>query len=172
MTPATIRLLHVEDDPIQQVLVVHQLAEMREYQFLVTVATSEDDAISYFIEGSFDLVILDYHLLQGDGVSCLRRLRELDRIVPIIAVSGAASDEIAAVLISVGADDYLAKQILESRVLRQSVPTCSPGASFSLALRAAREMNSRGANRRVAVVSALPTHGNPPPMIFFAAWVS
>ncbi len=121
MTPKTMMLLHVEDDPIQQVLIAHQLASMREYCFDITVAISEDSAVGQFTSGSFDLVILDYHLTQGDGVSCLRRLRDLDRIVPIIAVSGAATDEIAAVLISVGADDYLSKQTLESRILWQAV---------------------------------------------------
>ena len=121
MTVSTVALLHVEDDPIQQLMLGHQLAEMPEYRFAITVAESEDEALAQFARGSFDLVILDYHLTQGDGVSCLRRLRELDRIVPIIAVSGAASDEIAAVLISVGADDFLAKQILESKTLHQSV---------------------------------------------------
>ncbi|HEY1784872.1 MAG TPA: response regulator [Pirellulales bacterium] len=121
MTPSTIRVLHVEDDPIQQLLMAHQLAEMREFAFEITVASSEDDALARFPGGGFELVILDYHLEQGDGVNCLRRIRELDRIVPIITVSGAATDEIAAVLISVGADDYLAKQIMESKILRQSV---------------------------------------------------
>ncbi|HEX4145108.1 MAG TPA: response regulator [Pirellulales bacterium] len=121
MTPTPIGVLHVEDDPIQQLLMSHQLAEMREYRFDVTVAVSEDEALALFPGGGFQLVILDYHLAQGDGVNCLRRIREIDRMVPIITVSGAATDEIAAVLISVGADDYLAKQILESKILRQSV---------------------------------------------------
>jgi DNA-binding response OmpR family regulator len=121
MIPTTIRLLHVEDDPIQQLLVAHQLAEISEYRFQITAAASEDDAIDLFPDGRYGLVILDYHLVQGDGVSCLRRIREIDRMVPIITVSGAASDEIAAVLISYGADDYIGKQMLESQLLRQSV---------------------------------------------------
>jgi CheY-like chemotaxis protein len=121
MIPDTILLLHVEDDPIQQLLIKHQLAEMSEYQFEITVAASEDDALALFPDGGFQLVILDYHLTQGDGVNCLRRIREIDRMVPIIAISGAATDEIAAVLISHGADDYLGKHILESKLLQQSV---------------------------------------------------
>jgi DNA-binding response OmpR family regulator len=74
-----------------------------------------------FPGGGFELVILDYHLSQGNGLSCLRNIRQIDSIVPIITVSSVATDEIVSVLISAGADDYLAKQSLSSKTLGQSV---------------------------------------------------
>ena len=121
MTPTPIRLLHVEDDRIQQSLLARELAMLKIYQFNITVAASENEALSSFSEGGFDLVILDYQLSQGDGVSCLRYIRKIDPTVPVIAVSGAATDDIAAVLILAGADDYLAKQTMGSEILGQSV---------------------------------------------------
>ena len=121
MIPTPIRLLHVEDDRIQQSLLARELASLKEYHFDITVATSEDEAKSVFPGGYFGLVILDYHLRQGDGVSCLRYIRQNDPIVPVITVSGVATDEIAAVLIMAGADDYLAKEMLDSKILGQSV---------------------------------------------------
>ena len=121
MSPMTIRLLHVEDDRIQQAVIARQLANLAGFQFEITVATSQIEALAMFSGGGFELVIVDYHLKQGDGVSCLRCMRESDPIVPIIAVSGRASDEIAAVLIAAGADDYLAKQTLDTKILGQSV---------------------------------------------------
>ena len=121
MSPTAIPLLHVEDDRIQQVLLPHQLAGLQEYRFDITFATSEEGALKIFLGGGFELVILDYHLTQGDGMSCLRQIRQIDPIVPVIAVSGVASDEIAAELISAGADDYLAKQTLDNKTLGQSV---------------------------------------------------
>lgn len=65
--------------------------------------------------------MLDFHLTQGNGVNCLHRIRQRDPLIPIIAVSGTASHEIAAMLIAAGAVDYLAKQSLDSRLLSQSV---------------------------------------------------
>ena len=121
MAPTVIRLLHVEDDRVQQSLLVRELATMKDLNFDITVVASEDEARAVFPGGGFQLVILDYHLSQGDGVGCLRYFRQLDPIVPIIAVSGVATDEIAAILISAGADDYLAKQTLNSKILCQSV---------------------------------------------------
>jgi DNA-binding response OmpR family regulator len=121
MSRTVIRLLHVEDDRIQQSLIAHRLAAMQEYSFDITTVAAEGEALSIFSEAGFDLVILDYHLTQGDGVSCLRRIRQVDAVVPIITLSGEATDEIAAELIAAGADDYLVKQTVDSRILGQSV---------------------------------------------------
>jgi CheY-like chemotaxis protein len=121
MDRITILLLHVEDDRIQQALVAHQLAALPDYRFEIAVATSEDEALAMFLGGGFELVILDYQLIQGDGLSCLRQIRQIDPMVPIIAVSATATDEIAANLISAGADDYLAKQTVDGKILGQSV---------------------------------------------------
>jgi len=121
MTPTTIQVLHVEDDRIQHVFVARHLAALSEYDFRIETATSEDEAMEIFQKGDFDLVILDYHLDQGNGLHCLTRIRELDEMVPVIAVSGVATDEIAAKLIEEGADDYLGKKGLDGPTLNQSV---------------------------------------------------
>jgi CheY-like chemotaxis protein len=119
LTP--IRLLHVEDDRIQQTLIARQLASLKDHCFYITTVASEKDALEVFSEGRFELVIVDYHLIQGNGVSCLRQIRQIDPIVPVIAVSGVATDLIAAELISAGADDYLSKNTLDAKILGQSV---------------------------------------------------
>jgi CheY-like chemotaxis protein len=121
MNQTAIRLLHIEDDRIQQALVARQLAALQDYRFDITVAASEGEALTLFPGSGFELVIMDYLLHQGNGLSCLRRIRELDPIIPVIAVSSVATDEIAAELISADADDYLAKQTLDSKILGQSV---------------------------------------------------
>jgi CheY-like chemotaxis protein len=122
MTSSAIRLLHIDDDRIQQALVARSLRKLQEYEFSIQTATSEEDALLLFMRGGIDLVILDYHLSKGDGLSCLRRLRQIDPLVPIVAVSGVATADIATQLIEEGADDYLCKQVLNyGQILGQSV---------------------------------------------------
>lgn len=122
MTSSPIRLLHIDDDRIQHALIAHSLAKLGEYQFSIRTATSEEEAIQVFAEGGIDLVILDYHLTKGDGLSCLRWLRQKDPFIPIIAVSGVATGDIATQLIEEGADDYLCKRSLNfGQSLNQSV---------------------------------------------------
>lgn len=115
-----IRLLHVEDDEIQRRLLRAILDKLPQYRFQTTYAASEDSAVDAFGAG-FDLVLLDYTLTSGDGLSCLRRLRQLDNSVPIIAVSGAADAETAADLVGAGADDFFSKNALDPTALGVSL---------------------------------------------------
>src|SRR3954452_17737050 len=121
MATRAIRLLHVEDDTAQRRFMAHHLAGVPELKFEIRYAASEGEAISEFDQGQIDFVILDFHLTQGDGLSCLEQLRLRDRIVPIIAVSGVATPEIAAKLLEGGADDYISKRDLSRSRLAKSV---------------------------------------------------
>lgn len=122
--PRTMRVLHVEDDRFQQLLTKHLLGTMEEFEFTITWAESEADALAAFGHDRFNLVILDYHLTQGNGLSCLRKLRRQDRQVPILAVSGVATPEVAAELLEAGADDFISKENL----IREAFLTAVRGA--------------------------------------------
>jgi CheY-like chemotaxis protein len=121
--PRIAKLLDIEDSMVPRRILAEQLAAVKEYSFAVTCVASEDEALEVFRRGGIDCVVLDYHLAQGDGLSCLRKLRQLDAIVPIIAVSGEATPEIAAELLRVGADDYISKNELKSGAVPRSLCT-------------------------------------------------
>jgi DNA-binding response OmpR family regulator len=116
MASRTIKLLHVEDEESQRRLLAHHLAAMNDLQFELVYADGEESALRVF-DGGVEMVILDYHLRQGNGLHCLEELRRRDQIVPIIAISGVATAEIAADLLQAGADDYIAKRDLTSGAL-------------------------------------------------------
>jgi CheY-like chemotaxis protein len=122
MSVRTIRLLHVEDDAIQRRMLQAHLARVGDLQFDIVAAETEDDAIARLGAG-FDLVVLDYHLAQGNGLACLKRIRSADSHLPIIAISGVATPEIAAELLEAGADDYFAKDGFDPEVFGRSVRT-------------------------------------------------
>ena len=121
MTTRTIKLLHVEDEVSQRRLLAHHLASMNDLQFDIRYAEAEQAALDAFDEGGVELVIVDYHLSRGDGLHCLEELRRRDEVVPIIAVSGVATDEIASDLLQAGADDYIGKRDLTSDLLSRSL---------------------------------------------------
>jgi CheY-like chemotaxis protein len=121
MQTRTIQLLHVEDDLIQQKVVAHYLKKVADYTFDIHCVPSENEALEKFHQTSFDLVLLDYHLAEGNGLSCLKKLRQFDPIVPILAISGTASSEVAAELVHAGADDYFDKALLNGVDLARSV---------------------------------------------------
>lgn len=120
-SPRTIRLLHVEDDAVQQEAMGLHLAAIKEFSCAVTAVASEREAVAEFQRTVFDVVLLDYHLAQGNGLACLRQLRKLDATVPVIVVSGLATGQVAAELLEAGADDYLGKQNLSGERLGKSL---------------------------------------------------
>jgi CheY-like chemotaxis protein len=121
MPHRAIRLLHIEDEPIQRRLLAHHLRVMDDLAFEILHADAEDDALARFDDGGVEFVIIDYQLREGDGLHCLEELRRRDRVVPIVAVSGAATDEIADALVQAGADDFLTKRDLTSANLARSM---------------------------------------------------
>jgi CheY-like chemotaxis protein len=122
MLSRRITTLHVEDDRIQRVVVAKLLKGVApDHEFDVAWAADENEAIRLFELQPHQLVLLDYELAQGNGLGCLRRIRRLDPIVPVIALSGTATPEIAAELVRAGADDFVSKQKLSVRTLSDAV---------------------------------------------------
>jgi CheY-like chemotaxis protein len=121
MNKHRINVLHVEDEPIQRVLVRSHLESMADIEFNVEEAESEESAINRIRSGGVDLVLLDYQLAEGDGLSCLKAIRSLDSRLPVIALSGIAAPEIVEDLLDFGADDFLSKEKISRDLLVQSV---------------------------------------------------
>jgi pilus assembly protein CpaE len=120
-SPRTVRVLHIEDDRVQQEVVAFHLAGIKEISCTITTATSESEAVQLFRERPFDVVLLDYHLEQGNGLGCLRQIRAQDPIVPVVVVSGLAPPQVAAELLAAGADDFLSKENLSGERLARSI---------------------------------------------------
>jgi two-component system OmpR family response regulator len=100
------RIAVVEDDPeISRMLTSY----MTEHGFEVTAARSGRDLDRVMSGGKIDCVILDVGLPGEDGLSICRRLRGNKSTVPIIMLTGRASDTDRIVGLELGADDYLPK---------------------------------------------------------------
>jgi CheY-like chemotaxis protein len=110
--PRPLRVLHIEDDAFQQQIVRLHLAALPAYETTVVAVDNEQAALQAFEAQPFDLVLLDYHLLEGNGLACLRRLRAVDAIIPILVISGLTEPHVAAELLEGGADDFLSKENL------------------------------------------------------------
>jgi DNA-binding response OmpR family regulator len=124
------RLLLVEDDPaIADTLRLHLAQAGLPLQHRCDSATG----LAAIRQGTWDLVLLDLMLPDGDGLDLCRSLRELQPAVPVIMLSARASETQRVLGLELGADDYVAKpfsmlelvarvRALLRRVQRQSVP--------------------------------------------------
>ena len=104
------RLLLVEDDAV---IARELLLRWRSRGWIVEACTSlaaADQARAHDQAGhAFDLIVLDLGMPDGDGVHWLARLRQSDRLTPVIVLT--ARDRVADRILGLnsGADDYLVK---------------------------------------------------------------
>jgi DNA-binding response OmpR family regulator len=101
-------ILIVEDDVSTSDLI----ADLVEQEgFMVSRAGGGHEAIESFVRDHPVAVFLDWVLPDIPGIEACRSLRALDRLVPIIFVSG-RDDEASTIRgLDAGADDYLAKPV-------------------------------------------------------------
>jgi len=101
-------VLCVEDDLDTQEMLRVLLCE-RGYGF--EVAGTRADALRLIQEKKIALVLLDNMLPDGNGVELCRQVREFDKQLPIIFVSGSAHEDERSKALGCGANAFLTKPL-------------------------------------------------------------
>jgi len=159
MQPAhSYRILIVDDDAALAASLASQLTLHGE--FAPTLTGSAAQAMTRLDRESFDLILLDVGLPDGDGRDFCRILRRRGVRVPIIMLTGATSDADAILGLNAGATDYIAKPfrlpVLMARLraqLRQYA--LSDAANFAVGDYAfridSRRLTSRDGKRKIVL---------------------
>lgn len=100
------RILIVDDDPAMQRMIVGYLVD---HNLRASAVSGRKGLMHALAVREPDLVILDLHLGEDDGLEILRELRGKS-VVPVILITGNRLEEIDRVVgLELGADDYLTK---------------------------------------------------------------
>jgi CheY-like chemotaxis protein len=104
-------ILVVEDHVIEQKL-LFLLAQ--KYGYEVQIVSSSEEALSELESGKlFSLILMDWKLPGTDGLTCTKRIRELEKgkgyHTPIVAITGRAMDGDKSKCLVAGMDDYMSK---------------------------------------------------------------
>jgi two-component system alkaline phosphatase synthesis response regulator PhoP len=99
-------LLLVEDDPaIAQLIHLH----LHEPDYRVTVCDRAAAALERLKEETFDVIVLDILLPDGNGVDLCRRIRAGKNWTPVLMLSALSDESDKVQALEGGADDYMTK---------------------------------------------------------------
>ena len=113
-------VLLVEDHPVNRKLALRMLER---WGHRTVTAENGIEAIAAFAPGRFDVVLMDIQMPEMDGLTAMRRIRELERglgaePVPIVALTAHAMREDRDACFSAGANAYLSKPFRPPELFR------------------------------------------------------
>jgi len=114
--PVALRLLLVEDEPVQRRALERRL---RKAGFLVDTAQNGDEALDKVLQGQYQILITDWDMPGMDGAALCRRVRaaNLPGYLYILLLTGHESAGDIVVGLDAGADDYIRKPANEAELL-------------------------------------------------------
>ncbi len=113
-------MLVVDDDRVDRIALTRALAQT---QFDVTVGEADGviAAINLLAGSSYDCVLLDYNLPDGDGLTFLRGVRGAGIAVTVVMITGQQDADVASELLEAGAADYIPKALFTPGLLAQTL---------------------------------------------------
>jgi two-component sensor histidine kinase/CheY-like chemotaxis protein len=103
-----IRVLYVDDDAALVRLVQKTLGRRG---FEVVHAANGDEALARIAEGAVDVIALDHHLATGTGLDLLNQLAAIEKVPPVVYVTGSTAMNVAVAALKAGAADFVPKTI-------------------------------------------------------------
>lgn len=108
---AKLRVLVVEDAPVDVELMLHSLQESG-FDAVADVVQTAEEFTQQLRKHTYDMVLADYNLPQWNGMEAIEVLRREGLDIPLILVSGALGELRAVECIKQGAADYVLKDHL------------------------------------------------------------
>lgn len=120
-TITILRVLLVEDNPGDAVLVREALLDARGATFALDWRPTLTDGLTALAENTYDGLLLDLTLPESRGMETLARMRAAHDEMPILVLSGLDDEETALAALHAGAQDYLVKGRFDGALLARAL---------------------------------------------------
>lgn len=121
MIQPAVKLLHVEDDSMDALLMQELLNDTGMNQFDVVHVGCLQRALSQLRNSGYDAVLLDLNLPDARGLENVSAIKEQSPDVPVIVLSGMDDDLLALKAVDAGAQEYLVKGHGDGKVIRLAI---------------------------------------------------
>ena len=116
-----IKILLIEDDPGDARLIQEMIKDIGSEKFTLFHVQTLKDGLDKLNEENFNVILLDLLLPDSMELQTLYRLTSAAKDMPIIVLTGIASEDIGIKAINEGAQDYLIKDQVNSNLLIRSI---------------------------------------------------
>lgn len=121
MAQLTIQLLLVEDNPGDARLIREMLLDARGQQINFELAATMHEAADHLAKQPYDVILLDLSLPDSYGMETLIGMRNYAPDTAIVVLTGNDDQDLGLQAVQVGAQDYLAKGEVDSKLLVRSL---------------------------------------------------
>lgn len=115
-----LKILLIDDDKVDSITIVRSISHSGIIAD-VESAFSAKEGIEKIKSFQYDLIFLDYMMPDSDGISFLKKLRDIGIETPVIFVTSQGDEKIASQAILGGASDYIPKTLLTPDGISQSI---------------------------------------------------
>ena len=112
------RVLVVEDDPNLGKILMDYLSAK---DYMVDLGVDGEEGLEKFVNGNYDILILDIMMPKKDGFSLAQDIRKIDKLIPIIFLTAKSQKENIIKAFKLGADDYLTKPFSIDELLARMI---------------------------------------------------
>jgi DNA-binding NarL/FixJ family response regulator len=117
-----LRILIIDDDEVDRMRTLRLLRQIPDRQFQITEAVTKTAGVAAIRNGSYDCVLLDYRLPDGDAIDVLNEVEAVKGEGPPIILQTVLDDENTALeTVADGAQDFLVKGRYDSAFLFNSI---------------------------------------------------
>lgn len=117
----TIKVLLIEDNPGDALLIRKMLKEVKKTTFIVNHSKMLSEGLQSLENDDFDVILLDLALPDSRGIETFNLTNKKAPELPIIILTGLSDEEFAIKAVGEGAQDYLVKADVDSRLLDRSI---------------------------------------------------
>jgi len=154
MNPEPVRILMIEDNPGDALLLRDSLEQAYPGLHSVAIAGNLDAAKGLLSGGAYDVILLDLMLPESRGLATLDRLRETCDTTPIVVMTGITDEDAAMEAVAHGAQDYLVKGRADGHSLARAIRYAIDRSRMERDLRVLNETLEQRVTERTAIAEA------------------
>lgn len=147
MNRTAIRVLLIEDDPEDIELLQRYLRDDARHEYAIGTAERLEEGLARLDSFKADVLLLDISLPDSHGISTFHKAFSRAPDVPIVLLTGMEDEKLALEAVKSGAQDYLNKREVSSRVISRAI-------SYAIWRKKAEDLLKREALHREFIANA------------------